>query len=86
VGARRRDIVVHFLVENALVLTAGALLGSVLALAIGDWLTLHYSLPRLGPGYLLGGVLTLWIIGQLAAWQPARRAARVPPSLATRTV
>jgi len=25
-------------------------------------------------------------IGQLAAWQPARRAAAVPPSVATRTI
>lgn len=86
VGARRGDIVAHFLVENALVLTAGALLGSVLALFIGEWLTVHYSLPRLDLAYLLGGVLVLWIIGQLAAWQPARRAAAVPPSVATRTV
>ena len=30
--------------------------------------------------------LLLWAIGQLAAWQPARRAAAVPPSVATRTV
>ncbi len=86
VGARKRDIVVHFLMENALVLTAGALLGSALALAIGNWLTMRYSLPRLDPAYLIGGVLALWIIGQLAAWQPARRAASVPPSVATRTV
>jgi hypothetical protein len=28
----------------------------------------------------------LWGIGQLAARQPARRAATVPPSVATRTV
>lgn len=86
VGARKRDIVVHFLMENALVLTAGALLGSALALAIGNWLTMRCSLPRLDPAYLIGGVLALWIIGQLAAWQPARRAASVPPSVATRTV
>ncbi|MGH8289499.1 MAG: ABC transporter permease [Steroidobacteraceae bacterium] len=86
VGARRRDIVVYFMVENALILTAGALLGSVLALATGDWLTAHYSLPRLDLAYLVAGVVLLWVIGQLAAWQPARRAATVPPSVATRTV
>lgn len=86
VGACRRDIVAHFLVENALILTAGALLGSVLALAIGDWLTAHYSLPRLDVAYLLGGVLVLGVVGQLAALHPARRAAAVPPSVATRTV
>jgi putative ABC transport system permease protein len=86
VGARKRDIVIHFLLENALVLTAGALLGSVLALAIGDWLTAHYGLPRLDPAYLAAGILVLWVVGQLAAWQPARKAAAVPPSVATRTV
>jgi putative ABC transport system permease protein len=43
-------------------------------------------LPRLDLYYLVGSVLTLWIIGQLAAWHPARRAASVPPSVATRTV
>jgi putative ABC transport system permease protein len=86
VGACRSDIVAHFMVENALILTAGALLGSVLALAVSDWLTTYYGLPRLDPTYLLAGVIVLWIIGQLAAWQPARRAASVPPSVATRTV
>ncbi|MGH8299743.1 MAG: ABC transporter permease, partial [Steroidobacteraceae bacterium] len=86
VGARRRDIVVHFLAENALILLAGALLGSVLALGIGDWLATQYSLPRLDLAYLVGGILVLWVVGQLAAWQPARRAASVSPSVATRTI
>jgi putative ABC transport system permease protein len=86
VGARRRDIVSHFLVENGLITSAGVLLGCALALAAGYWLSLHYALPRLDLYYLVGGVLLLWGIGQLAAWQPARRAASVPPSVATRTV
>lgn len=86
VGARRRDIVTHFMVENALILTAGALLGSVLALVIGAWLSAQYGLPRLDLAYLVAGVAVLWVLGQLAAWHPARRAASVPPSVATRTV
>ena len=86
VGARRRDIVGYFLVENALITSAGVLIGCALALAAGYWLSLHYALPRLDLYYLVGGVLALWGIGQLAAWQPARRAALVPPSVATRTV
>jgi hypothetical protein len=43
-------------------------------------------LPRLDLYYLVGGVLALWLIGQLAAWQPARKASAVSPSVATRTV
>ncbi|MGN6451493.1 MAG: ABC transporter permease [Steroidobacteraceae bacterium] len=86
VGARRSDIVSYFLIENSLITSAGILLGCTLALAAGYWLSLHYALPRLDLYYLIGGVLALWGIGQLAAWQPARRAAAVPPSVATRTV
>ena len=35
---------------------------------------------------LVGGVALLWAIGLAAAWVPARRAARVSPAVATRTV
>jgi putative ABC transport system permease protein len=86
VGARRRDIVRYFLVENGLITSAGVVVGCALALGAGYWLSLAYALPRLNLYYLVGGVLLLWGIGQLAAWQPARRAAAVPPSVATRTV
>lgn len=86
VGARRRDIVAHFVAESALVLGGGAVLGSVLALALGQWLSDHYGEPRLDPTYVLASIVALWAVGQLAAWQPARRAASVPPSVATRTV
>jgi putative ABC transport system permease protein len=86
VGARRGDIVRYFLVENALITTAGIVAGCVLALGIGYYLSVQYALPRLDLYYLVGGVLVLWAVGQLAAWQPARRAAAVSPSVATRTV
>jgi putative ABC transport system permease protein len=86
VGARRGDIVRYFMVENGLVTTGGVVVGCALALATGYWLSLHYQMPRLDLYYLVGGVLALWAIGQLAAWHPARRAAAVPPSVATRTV
>jgi putative ABC transport system permease protein len=86
VGARRRDVVRYFMVENALITGTGVLVGCGLALAAGYWLSVHYALPRLELYYLVGGVLALWGIGQLAARQPARRAAEVPPSVATRTV
>lgn len=86
IGARRRDIVAQFVAESALILGAGVVLGSLLALALGQWLSNHYGEPRLTLAPVIGGTATLWIVGQLAAWQPARRAARVAPSVATRTV
>jgi putative ABC transport system permease protein len=86
VGARKRDIIAHFLGESALILGAGVALGTVLALALGQWLSDHYDEPRLDLVCVLAGIVTLCAIGQLAAWHPARRAAAVPPSVATRTV
>ena len=86
IGARRRDVVAHFMIENAIVLAGGVLIGCTLALGVAYWLTAQYQLPRLDLFYLAVGVAGVAIVGQLAAWQPARRAASVPPSVATRTV
>jgi putative ABC transport system permease protein len=86
IGARRADIVQYFLIENWLITTSGIVGGCVLALAVGYWLSVHFELPRLDLYYLVGGVFGLWAIGQLATLLPARRASRVPPAVATRTV
>lgn len=86
VGARRIDIIRYFMLENWLLTTGGVVAGTVLAFAFGQWLSSAYSLPRLPPTYVIGGVVVLWILGQLAAFLPARRAAAIPPAIATRTV
>jgi putative ABC transport system permease protein len=86
IGARRRDIVRHFMTENWLITTLGVVVGCCLALGIGFWLSTQYQLPRLDLYYLVGGVLGLWLVGQAAAWQPSLRAARVSPAMATRNV
>jgi putative ABC transport system permease protein len=86
VGARRFDIVRYFMIENWLVTTVGVVTGCVLALLLGFWLSTTFELPRLKLYYLIGGVALLWAIGLAAAWAPARRAARVSPAVATRTV
>jgi putative ABC transport system permease protein len=57
-----------------------------MALGVGYWLSNQFDLPRLDLYYLVGGVAGLWAIGQLAAWQPALRAAKVSPAMATRSV
>jgi len=86
VGARRSDIIRYFLVENWLITTAGVVAGCIMGLAVGYWLSREYQLERIDLYYLLGGALTLWGIGLLAAWQPARRAAKISPAVAARTV
>ena len=85
-GARKRDIVRYFMTENWMVTTLGVVVGCILALAAGFWLSNQYQMPRLDLYYLLGGVLGLWAVGQFAAWQPSRRAAKVSPAMATRNV
>lgn len=44
-----------------------------------------YELPRLPLFYLPIGALILWLLGQIAVLGPARRAASVPPAIATRS-
>ena len=85
-GARRRDIVYHFMTENGLVTAIGIFVGVPLALAGGYWLSHEFGLPRLNAYFLAGTMVALAMIGQLAAWQPARRAAAVSPAVATRTI
>jgi putative ABC transport system permease protein len=86
IGARRADIVRYFLIENWLVTTAGVLAGCLLALLLGYWLSTTFELPRLKLYYLVIGVAALWAVGLASALVPARRAARVSPAVATRTV
>ncbi len=86
VGARRTDILHYFLAENWLITTVGVVLGCVLALLLGYWLSTTFELPRLKLYYLVLGVVGLWIVSLAAALRPARRASLVSPAIATRTV
>jgi putative ABC transport system permease protein len=85
-GARRIDIVRQFMLENWLITTTGAVLGVVLTAVVAYWLETSFALPRLDWRYLPVGILSLWALSTLAVIEPARRAASVPPAVATRSV
>ncbi|MGO1070201.1 ABC transporter permease [Lysobacter sp. CA199] len=84
-GATRTQILRYFQTENFLLTGIGIVLGMALAFAINLALMKYYELPRLPALYLPLGALCLWLLGQFAVYGPARRAAMVPPALATRS-
>ena len=85
-GATRGQILRYFQTENFLLATVGIALGMALAYGINLMLMERYELARLPAMYLPVGAITLWLLGQIAVFGPARRAAAVPPAVATRSV
>jgi putative ABC transport system permease protein len=85
-GATRGQILRYFQTENFLLATLGIAIGMLGAYAINQLLMAQYELPRLPLLYLPVGALILWLLGQLSVLGPARRAAAVPPAVATRSV
>jgi putative ABC transport system permease protein len=83
-GATRRDVLQYFQSENFLIVTAGIVVGSLLAYGLNMLLMAHYEQPRLPLLYPAMGGAALWLLGQLAVLGPALRAAAVPPVVATR--
>ena len=84
-GATRGQILRYFQTENFLLATIGIVLGMLLAYAINQLLMGKYELPRLPLFYLPVGAVLLWLLGQIAVYGPARKAASVPPAVATRS-
>jgi putative ABC transport system permease protein len=84
-GATRLAILQYFQMENLLITVAGIVVGVALALAGNLWMVEKFSTARLPLFYMLGGVLTMLVLGQFAVLWPALRAASVPPAVATRT-
>lgn len=85
-GARRSDIVRHYLLENFIVTSVGIGVGVVLALSLNQWVAESLQLSRLPIAHLAAGMALLWFVGQIATLAPARRAAMIPPATATRSV
>jgi putative ABC transport system permease protein len=85
-GARRGDVLVHFLAENWLLTTLGIAIGVGLAFAVNLGLVSGVEGARLRWPLLALGVVVLWMAGLLATLAPAVRASRISPAIATRNV
>lgn len=84
-GARRFNIRAYFQTENGMMIAFGVVLGAVLTYGFNAWLMQNFNADRLPWFYLPLGALVMIGLGQLAVLGPARRAAAVPPAVATRT-
>jgi putative ABC transport system permease protein len=85
-GATRFDIMRYFMVENWMITSAGIVMGIAGAITLNWFLDTEYNTGRVPLWYLPMGAVALWLLGQLAVLLPARRAAGIPPALATRSV
>ncbi|MEO3692001.1 ABC transporter permease [Roseateles paludis] len=84
-GATEGQIRRYFQVENLLLTTTGVVIGIVGAVALSQLLMQSYEVPRLPWAYLPAGAVALWLLGQVAVWVPAQRAARLSPVAALRS-
>jgi putative ABC transport system permease protein len=83
-GATRLNILQHFQRENLMMAGTGALAGAVLAVALNLWMVQRFEMARMANSQVLGGALLLLVLGQIAVFLPARRAASILPVEAIR--
>jgi putative ABC transport system permease protein len=85
-GARKSAIISYFLVENAMICVVGLVVGVISAVYLGQLLMQHFSIAQLDISYVLVTALAVFVMSLLAVLAPAKRAANISPSIATRTI
>jgi putative ABC transport system permease protein len=84
-GAKKRDILRYFVIENFMITSAGVAGGVLLGVALNQLLVSKLEMARLPLEYLVGGGVVFWSLGVIAVYGPAWRAASISPALATRS-
>jgi putative ABC transport system permease protein len=85
VGAERRDVIRLVLGEGMRLVSVGAIVGVVLALALGRVLAaLLYEISPVDPATFVVAAAVLAGTAAIACWAPAYRAARIDPVRALR--
>ena len=85
-GASKVAILRYFMTENFIISLAGVVIGAALTVGLNIMMIEAFSLTRIAWYLVPAAMLMLLAVGQLAVFGPARRAASVPPAVATRTV
>ena len=85
-GATQGAILRYFMVENFLISSIGVLLGAGLSVGLNIILVDQFSLTPIDWYLIPTGMIALWMVGQIAVFGPAQRAASISPASATRTV
>ncbi|GAB2191038.1 ABC transporter permease [Sessilibacter sp. MAH1] len=85
-GATKVDILRYFITENLIISSIGVIIGLILAMALNNWLITAFELARLPIVYLILGALLVLVMGVIAVFGPAIRAANIAPAIATRSV
>ena len=85
-GAKKSDILRYFITENILLTTLGVILGGALTYLVNYLLATHFGSEQLDPRYLPSGMILVYLLGLIAVFGPAHKAASIPPAIATRTV
>ncbi|MGV3591077.1 MAG: ABC transporter permease [Gammaproteobacteria bacterium] len=85
-GASRKAILRYFLAENLLFTSIGVALGALVGVGLNIAMVNAFSIPRFEWYLVPAAMATMLLIGQLAVLIPARRAAAIPPAIATRTI
>jgi putative ABC transport system permease protein len=84
-GARRADILRYFITENMMITGAGVASGVVLAIGLNQLLVIKLEMAKLPLVYLLAGSVVFFVLGIVAVYGPAWRAASTSPAMATRS-
>lgn len=84
-GARRKDILLQFLIESVILSLAGGLIGLMCgALAAMALSALFGATLKVTAGYVVLSIFVSSAVGIISGWYPARRAARLDPVAALR--
>jgi len=86
IGARRKDILIQFLIESAILSGFGGLIGITIGYMIARIVTLTTSIPsKVDPASIVVAILMSMMVGLFFGIYPANRAAKLNPVEALRS-